>query len=281
MSEKVSIVKVDTYGKVTGTKIMEIPNGININLGDTITEKGNCIIVERKNYLCDIYLKGWKEDTVTEVVKNFELNHHQYLGNQRIIYYGHDVVFLNSEHWDNKLINLSTGKVIAEEKKESHFYGVEEVVSPIQKFGDDLYILSYSLSTPKDIYGSEQYILIDKHGNKVLPSNFVGRHKKIKGAGGLGNLLLLHYIDTHKEKYGMISVQIIKKEEFPSDQKEYIVKQFIQRRYDTELDVNYRTFVKDVNGNMYYPCITGIYEDDTEKDSTHCYNITGQRIKVL
>lgn len=280
MSEKVSIVKVDTYGKVTETKVIEIPEGININPGDTITEKSNCIIVERKNYMCDIYLKNWRDNTVIEVVKNFELAHYQSCENQRIMYYGHRVVFLNGEHWDSKLINLSTGKVIAEGEKESRFYGVKEVVSPIQGFGDDLYILNYSLATQKDIYGAEQYILIDEYGNKVLPSNFVGRHKEIKSACGLGNILLLHYIDTYKRKYGMISVQIINKEVASTGQREYTVKQIIKRRYDTELDVNYQTFVKDLTGNIHYPCINGTYEDDAEKDITHCYNIIGQRIEV-
>jgi hypothetical protein len=272
MSEKVNIVKVNNYGNVTETRIMEIPDGINVNPGDTITEKGRCIIVERKNYMCDIYLKNKYDDTVTEVLKDFELNHNPSWNNQRIEYYSNKVAFLNSKDWDNKLINLWNGKVIAEETEECHFYGVKAEVSPIQGFGDSLYILNYSLAIPNEIYGADQYVLIDEYGNRVLPSKFVGRHKKIKNASGIGNILLLHYIDTSKEKYGMISVQIVGGD--------YIVKQIIERRYDTELDVNYRAFVKDVNGNIHYPCITGTYEDESERDITHYYNVLGQRITV-
>lgn len=272
MTEKVSIVKVDSYGKVKETEVMEIPDGINVNPGDRITEKGSCIIVERKNYMCDIYLKNRYEDTATEVLKDFELNHNPSWDNPKIRYYSNEVAFLNSEEWDNKLINLSNGKVIAEETEECHFYGVKAVVSPIQGSGDSLYILNYSLATSNERYGADQYVLIDKYGNRVLPLKFVGRHKKIENAYGIGNILLLHYIDTSKKKYGMISVQIVGED--------YIVNQIINRRYDEELDVNYRAFVKDVNGNIHYPCITGTYEDESQRKITHYYDILGQRIIV-
>lgn len=132
--------------------------------------------------------------------------------------------------------------------------------------------MNYSLATSNERYGADQYVLIDKYGNRVLPLNFVGRYKKIENAYGIGNILLLHYIDTSKGKYGMISVQIVGED--------YIVKQIIKRRYDERLDVNYRSCVEDVNGNIQYPCIKGTYEDGSQREITHYYDILGQRIKV-
>lgn len=267
MSEKLNMVKVDTYGRVTETKIIKIPGGVNINPGDTITEKGRCIIVERKNYMCDIYLKKQSCDgivtEVTEVIKDFKLNQNPSWEHPRIDYFN-EVAFLNSSEWENKLINLSNGRVIAENTEKYLFCDVEDEICPIQKFGTHFYILKYRSTTtdvPNDIY-----ILIDEHGNRILPANFVG---KIKKAYTVGNILLLHY--NNGRKHGMISVQVFGRN--------YIVKQIIKRKYDEELRINFKKFVKDVHGNIHYPCITGtIY--DSERDITHFFNVTGQRIKV-
>lgn len=269
MAEKITIVTKNENGKVLSTKVLEFPDGITIDVGDDMTTIGNVLIVEHEHFMCDaFFLKG---NTAKSILKDFNLAGWSAFNNPRITYFGREAAFFHGDGWGtSKLVNLRTGEIIFESTEEIRFDNVKDTVSAIQE--DD--ITFFILKCSKDDH--EIYMVVDMNGKKVLPDKYVGKHKKLESAGGIGNVYLLHYIDYYKKKYGIISITIVMEKGVAN----YVVKQIIPRKHIDKMDVDWSTFSTDLAGKQHYPVIIGEVEYGDDQFTTEYYNIFGKKLKM-